>query len=243
MNNVYRTVNRQPNLADQVAQQIQDLIATRQLRPDERLPSERELAERFGVSRTVIREAVRSLAAKGLLEVKSGSGMVISVPQPSSVAESMSLLLRLSSEKDPYDYIFEVRHVLEVEIAGLAAQRATIEDIGDLEALMQSQMENLDNLERAAEADVDFHAALANATHNILFSILLDSVAEILLEVRRMGLTLPDVRGKVLEQHKKIFECVKQSDAEGARQAMIFHLREGKKYMQTALRQHSAAEV
>lgn len=213
------------------------MIASGRLLPNERLPSERELAERFGVSRTVIREAVRSLAAKGLLEVKSGSGMIISVPHPSSVAESMSFILRMSTEKTPrlYDHIFEVRHVLEVEIAGLAAERATAEDIQELEALMRFQTDNLNDIEIAAETDVEFHAALAKATHNILFSILLDSVAEIMLEVRRMGLALPDVHEKVLEQHNQIFEQIKAGNIEGTRQAMINHLLEGKKYMQTAI--------
>jgi GntR family transcriptional repressor for pyruvate dehydrogenase complex len=235
MDDPYRTIPRQPNLSDQVTEKLQELIATGQLRPAERLPSERELAERFGVSRTVIREAVRSLVAKGLLEVKSGSGMVISVPQASSVAETMGLLLRLSTDKAPYEYIFEVRQVLEVEIAGLAAQRATPEDIQELRSLIEFQAQHLDDLEKSAEADVEFHAALANATQNVLFSILLDSIAEIMLEVRLMGLALPDVREKVLEQHSRIFAQVKAGNAIEARKAMVEHLRAGKEYMQTAI--------
>lgn len=235
MNSPFQALSRQPNLSDQVVEQMQELITSRQLKPGERLPSERELADRFGVSRTVIREAVRSLVAKGLLEVKPGSGMVISVPRASSMAEHLNLLLQLSSDKDPYDHVFEVRHVLEVEIAGLAARRANPENIQDAESFLQIMEANPKDLEKTAEADVEFHASLANATQNPLFSILIDSVAEIMLEVRLLGLSMPGAIKSVLEQHSNILDRVKAGDVEGARLAMADHLIAGKELMKQGM--------
>lgn len=231
----YRAVARQPKLADQVVEQIAELIATRQLQPGDRLPPERELAEHFGVSRTVIREAMRSLVAKGLLEVRPGSGMVISAPRPSSVAESISLLLRLSTDKDPYTHVHEVRRLLEVEIAGLAAQRATAENLQDLEALIQTMERSREDPEQFAEADVEFHASLAKATQNELFSVLLDSVVDIMLEVRHMAVALPGSIDSALRHHRHILERVKAGDVEGARQAMTAHLQEAEEQMRVAL--------
>jgi GntR family transcriptional repressor for pyruvate dehydrogenase complex len=226
MNDPFQAVIRQQNLSDQVAEQMQELIVSGQLQPGERLPSERELADRFGVSRTVIREAVRSLTAKGLIEVQSGSGMVISIPKVSSIAEHLGLLLRLNSEGDPLEYIFDVRFVLEVEIAGRAARQATPENIHDLETILENMAAQMKNVEEAARLDVEFHATLAKATQNPLFSILLDSVAEIMLEVRRMGMLLDHERS-VLRQHHRILDRVKAEDVEGARQAMSDHLQTG----------------
>lgn len=236
MNDPFLSVVRQPNLSDQVAEQMQELIVQGRLRPGERLPSERELADRFGVSRTVIREAVRSLMAKGLLEVHSGSGMIVCTPTASSIADHFDLLLRLNSEGDPLEYIFDVRHVLEVEIAGRAAQQATESDIREMEHHLQQMADNLNDLEQAAAADVEFHAALARATQNPLFAILLDSISEIMLEVRRLGFTLSGAPQKILEEHARILQSVKRGDVEASQIAMSEHLRAGQMLVREGVR-------
>lgn len=227
MKDPFPSVIRQPNLSDQVAEQMQEFIAQGRLKPGERLPSERDLAEQFGVSRTVIREAVRSLAAKGLLTVHTGSGMIVTRPTASSIAEHFKLLLRLSSDDDPLQHIYDVRHVLEVEIAGRAAQQATPADIKVMEHCLQEMADNLDDIERAAAADVAFHGALAKGTQNPLFFILLESVGEIMLEVRRLGFTLSGAPEQILEEHACILAQVKAGDVSGARQAMSDHLKSG----------------
>src|SRR4051794_5512670 len=127
----FSAVSREPRLPDKVADLLRSSIIERQLPAGARLPTERELGEQFGVSRTVVREAVRTLVAKGLLEVRSGSGVYVASVGESAVRESMNMFL-LGTGLPSYAHVHEARQVLEVEIAGLAATRATDEEIAGL---------------------------------------------------------------------------------------------------------------
>jgi GntR family transcriptional regulator, transcriptional repressor for pyruvate dehydrogenase complex len=214
-------VTREPRLSDKVADLLLETIHARRLQPGERLPSERELGEQFGVSRTVIREAVRALAAKGVIEVRTGSGLRVAAVDSATVSESMSLFMRGSTTLD-YPKVHEVRAMLEVEVAGLAAERASREDLADLAAIC-SVMEADEDLEAASRHDVEFHRAIARATHNELHLLLLDSVGEALLEIRRENLA-GGSRDDTLVLHRQILERIVARDPEGARGAMREHL-------------------
>src|SRR5215213_8947126 len=120
---LFGLVNRERRLSDKVAEMMLDTILSNRLNVGDRLPSERELGEQFGVSRTVVREAVRALVAKGVIEVRSGSGLRVAAVDADSVRESMSLFLRGGAID--FDKVNEVRSLLEVHIAGLAAERRT----------------------------------------------------------------------------------------------------------------------
>src|SRR5215471_15385383 len=124
----FSSVSRTPSLSDRVAEQLTEAIVSKRLKPGERLPSERDLGEKFKVSRTVIREAVRSLAARGLVRVTSGRGVEVNEFGAGGVAESMRLLVRGHEGLD-YGKVNEVRTAVEVQVAGLAAQRAQPEDL------------------------------------------------------------------------------------------------------------------
>src|SRR5580692_7318675 len=128
----FRGISRNLSLSDKVVEQLTEAIVSRQLAPGERLPSERDLGEKFKVSRTVVREAIRSLAARGLIRVTSGRGVEVNELGSENVADSMRLLVRGREGLD-YGKVNEVRTVLEVQTAGLAAQRATAEDLERLE--------------------------------------------------------------------------------------------------------------
>jgi GntR family transcriptional regulator, transcriptional repressor for pyruvate dehydrogenase complex len=227
---LYETIQRTPKLADRVAQQLQALISTQHLRPGDRLPPERDLAERFAVSRTVVREAVRSLVAKGLLEVHSGSGTFVRVVAPEAVTESLRMLLRSSAGS--YDSVLEVRQLLEVEIARLAAERATPQDLAAMEQTIVALAVTEGDPEAFARADVAFHAALARATQNDLFVILHDSIFDALLEVRRKGAAqVPGTVQRALYHHSDILRCVRAHDPLAAQEAMRAHLEESRQTM------------
>ena len=112
-------------LYTQIADQIQDLIVARSLHPGDKLPSERELAEQLGISRTVVREAIRTLCVRGLVKVKPGCGTYVEALTPQAALASIELLLRLRHTPELLDNLYEIRRMVEIEMAGLAASRAT----------------------------------------------------------------------------------------------------------------------
>jgi GntR family transcriptional repressor for pyruvate dehydrogenase complex len=225
---LFEQVVREPRLADKVAGMMLETILARGLRPGNRLPSERELGEQFGVSRTVIREAVRSLAAKGVIEVRSGSGLRVAAVDAANVTESMRLFLRHSSDLD-YPKVHEVRTILEVEIARLAAERATDGDIALLTEVCERMEAAIDDVEAAALLDVEFHRAIARSTHNELFLVLLDAIGDALLEIRRENLTVGS-GAETVALHRRVLERIAAHDPEGARAAMKEHLASVQKF-------------
>jgi len=230
-----QALRREERLPERVARQLQDLIVQGVIKTGTRLPTERELAEMFGVSRTVIREAVHSLSARGLLEVRAGGGTFVSGPRMDSVTESLSLLLRFRTEGFLQEHLHEARRVLEVEIAARAAERATEEDIADLEDILRRTQEALDDRDAAAKADVEFHRALAVSTHNPLYLILLESISELLLEIRRIALQDPEAVQLALRHHRDVFEKVKRRNPAEARQAMNSHLDQSEESLRSVL--------
>jgi GntR family transcriptional repressor for pyruvate dehydrogenase complex len=225
---------RAERLSDQVAAQLQALVTSNTVRPGEKLPSERELCELLGVSRTVVREAVRSLVVKGLLEVRRGGGTVVRAPDPVLVSEMMTMMLRTGGGDVSFTHVQEVRRLLEVEIAGLAAERRTDSDLAQMDSQLRLMVEHTADPERWAEADVAFHAAIADATHNPLYPVLLSSIADMLVEVRRTGIRLPETPTKAYMHHQRIFAHVNAGDRLGARKAMQDHLRESEETFQKA---------
>lgn len=232
---LFKSLEREATLSDRVTEQIQQLIVASHLVVGDRLPAERELAEQFGVSRTVVREAVRSLVAKGMLEVKPGSGTAVRMPTAETMGPSMTLFLRGNQTDFDYKQVIEVRRTLEVEIAGLAAERRTDQDLRLLEQILTNTSGIISDRNRFVEWDVSFHAALATATHNELFSLLLDSVVSVMRKAREVGFALPSTPKAALAWHQAIFVEVKKGHGAGARKAMSGHLDEAEKTMRSAL--------
>lgn len=240
---LFTVMRREEPLSSRVASELERLILHNHLAVGTRLPSERDLADQFGVSRTVIREAVRTLIARGLLEVKTGSGTVVRQVTSSSAVESMSRLLASRSDRFTHERIGEVRRVLEVEIAGLAAERRTPDDLAALADILSQAALRLDDPETFVQTDVAFHEALARATHNDLFLIILSSIAETMIDVRRLGLRVPGTPARAIDYHRRIFSAVEARDVEGARRAMDQHMDEARQTMARAIEQGAAPDA
>lgn len=228
-------ITREERMSNRVAKQLEELILRGQLKSGQKLPSERELAEMFSVSRTVIREAVHNLAARGLLNDRASSGTIVSSPSANTVTDSLTLLLRAHPDGYYIEHLHEVRRVLEVEIAGLAAQRATKEDLYKLEAIIEQMQATIGNHEASATLDVEFHKTLAIAARNPIFIILLDSIGDILLEIRRLSLKDPETVPKALYHHRNVLECVKTRDPQLAREAMAAHIVQSEETMRSVM--------
>jgi GntR family transcriptional repressor for pyruvate dehydrogenase complex len=219
---LFAQVERQPRLSDKVAQMMLDTILSRRLAAGDRLPSERELGDQFGVSRTVIREAVRALVAKGVIEVRSGSGLRVAAVDASTVHESMSLFLRGGTLD--YEKVHEVRKMLEVHIAGLAAERASEDDLRRLTEACESMEQAVADVDEAALRDLEFHRVIARATHNELYLVLMDSIGQSLISVRRENLGAGNSAQQTLRMHRDILERIAAHDVDGSRRAMSVHL-------------------
>jgi GntR family transcriptional repressor for pyruvate dehydrogenase complex len=218
-------VPRRPRLSDTVAETMLETILSKGLRPGDRLPSERELGGQFGVSRTVIREATRTLAARGVIEVRSGTGLCVAAVPAGAVSESMTLFLRGHGALT-YAEVHEVRSMFETEVTRLAATRATEEDIEDIRRHCEAMAEVLDSVEEASKADVEFHRSLARATHNELFIVMLDSIGDVMLQVRQQTMGMPRDAELGLEAHRRIAAKVAEHDEASAVAAMRRHLEE-----------------
>lgn len=218
---LFEQVSREPRLSDKVANMMLETILSRRLEVGDRLPSERELGAQFGVSRTVVREAVRALVAKGLIEVRSGSGLRVAAVDAAAVSESMSLYLRGGTLD--FEKVHEVRALFEVHIAGVAAERATEEDVTRMREVHERMRRASSDVEAAARDDLEFHRLIARATQNDLYLLLLDSIGSTLIDIRRENLGSGS-RPMTLDQHEAILERIAARDPVGAREAMAAHL-------------------
>jgi GntR family transcriptional repressor for pyruvate dehydrogenase complex len=236
----FEPIQRSERLADRVASALIDSIVSGRLEPGDKLPPERELCEQFGVSRPVVREAVRSLIAKGLLVDSPRRGHVVSTLRQETVTESLTLYMR--GQRLEYGKLMEVRSVIEVANAGLAAERASA---AELDALREAAGRFVLGLsaEDAAVADVEFHRQIATATGNEFFEALLDSIREILLAVQLPTLAEPKIVRGAMRAHAKILAQIEAGDSEGARDAMREHLRMAERGMRSVLKTASAGAV
>lgn len=211
-------------LCEQVARRIQDMILGGDLEEGSQLTPERELAEQFGVSRTVIREAIKVLGARGLIKVVPGKGSFVTSLNTEALSLYMGLLVKARSAS--LLQFHEIRSALEVAAAGSAAERATPEELRRLHRMVEHIDECLasDNKEEFIAADVAFHSMLADASHNSLFQPVLDPIMGTLADIRRITYHIEDSprRGQVF--HRRILECIERNGSEGAREAMLQHM-------------------
>ena len=205
-------VSRSPRLSDKVADAMLQTILQRGLRPGDQLPSERELGEQYGVSRTVIREAVRALTTRGLVDARAGRGLTVAQVDAEAVSTSMRLYLH-GQDEIPYSKIHEVRAAIEIQIAGYAAERATEAEIAELRQIHESMRKHEKDREKHSLIDVEFHRGLVRMTHNELFLI------------RRATFKLPNDATRAYREHNRIVQAVAAHDPQAAREAMRSHLK------------------
>ena len=219
---MYKLV-RTSRLYEQIVQQIEDSILKGTLKAGDQLPAERDLAQRFGVSRTAVREAVKALREKGLVEAYSGRGTFITDGTSQAVRQSLDLVAKIG-QPEGSTHLAEVRAILEPEIAALAAVRAQESDV----VTMREAVEVMDQAGRDPdayiEADLDFHLALAEGAANPLILSLIDSIVGLLREQRIKIFNVEGGPQRGQFHHKRILEAMERRDPEMARSAMRAHL-------------------
>lgn len=227
---------RRESLSEQVAEKIQQFIIQGQLRPGDRLPPERELGEQLGVSRTVIREATKQLQERGLVKVLTGSGTFVSKIEPAAISQSIGLLMW--GHGHAFHDLLEIRKMLEVEIAGHAAERATDEDVQQLDGALEQMTAGLRDvhrdaagLEKFVQADLLFHQILARASKNSLLPLLLSPITDLLLEFSRQASSLQGAPENAIHFHKTLVQVIRSRDRELCRAVMRDHLSNAEKFL------------
>lgn len=220
----FRVLRHKDDLVERVAQMIEKQVLDGRLPVGSRLASEREFAERLGVSRTVLREAVRILVTKGLLETRHGIGTTVREMTHGEVVKPMTLFFRSCNQDISIEDLHQVRLILEVESAGLAAQQGTEGDIEELRTICAEMVAAIQNPALFAQKDAEFHRRLGQTTHNPLITLLLDSIRDLMAEVRTRVANQPGLYDRVMPGHLRIMEAVAARDAQAARAAMMEHL-------------------
>lgn len=224
MEKVYEPI-RSERLFERIVEQIERQVALGNLKPGDRLPSERELCDQFSVSRTAVREAMKALTLQGLVSVLPGRGTFITDGTSMAVRHSVDLMIKLGEQESIIDLV-EVREILEPEIAALAAIRASPEQLLMMQEAVEAMDQAMNDADTFIEADLDFHLSLAQATNNRLIPVLVDTLVDLLREHRKRAASVKGGLERGQPFHRRILQAVKEKKPEKARQEMQAHLRQ-----------------
>ncbi|MDC9825694.1 FadR/GntR family transcriptional regulator [Devosia sp. ZB163] len=221
------------HLTDRVKLGLLRLIETDNLQPGDKLPPAEQLCEKFSVSRTVVREAIASLKAEGRLRSLRGSGVYVETP--SATTSELSMFMAAPQEIGDILDFMEFRISVEVEAAGLAAERRTETHLLRMEQALAQFRRHLTDNTLGTEADRAFHRAIADATNNNRFRLFVDEMGERLLPRRALGASFADEKSKadfldaIQLEHRRIYEAIADRKPDEARIAMRRHLEDGRR--------------
>ncbi len=215
---------RKTKVYEQVASQIERLILEGALQPGDKLPPERELAERFQVSRSAVREALRTLELLGMVEPRPGEGTLVRVPSLESLLNPLANIL--AQKRELVGELLDVRKMIEPPLAARAAAHASTEEIAYLEDILRRQGEKVRGGELAIEEDSEFHYTIATAAKNSVVLKVLDVLMDLLRESRERALQVEGRLQKSLAGHRRILRAIKRHDAPAAGAAMLQHVEE-----------------
>ena len=196
----------------------------------DKLPSEQALARKFGVSRTIVREGLKLVKERGLVELRTGEGSYITKPRPEAISKVISRMILMESVSD--DEIYAFRAILEVGACRLAAVNASAEDRRQLASLLSAMGESLDNTPRLVHLDAEFHTVIARASGNKLLRILVEANTVLLREYMAKSVIMPGAKADGIARHTAIFEAIGRADPEEAEKAMRVHLEASSRYVE-----------
>ncbi|MGZ4267756.1 MAG: FadR/GntR family transcriptional regulator [Solirubrobacteraceae bacterium] len=200
---------------------VLDRIRAGEFRPGDRLPTEKGLMAEYGVGRNAAREAVQALVAMGLVDVRPGRGAtVLAVEAGAMDSATVAALL----QDHTVDHLYEFRRLLEVEIARRAAERASEDDIEELEDVLARFCRAYERGRRTDAIDDEFHAALAAASHNPVYSTVLDAVGDLISSARRLASSVPWAVERALTEHDELLAAVADHDPDAAADIMGRHI-------------------
>lgn len=225
MGNVLFQRLRDPQkLSEMVSQQIGQAILDGRIRVQERLPTEGEFAESFGVSRTAVREAMQNLKAQGLVRSVAGSGSYVEPYRLSQVGEAIGRFGKLNPEKETFLNLLDLRLIIEAETADRCAEKRAAAVIERLEALITAMKMSEGDLEAFARADMEFHLSIADSSGNPLFRTILEPLKSIGVDYGLRTYDSVVALERTHQEHEAVYKKIEAGDGPGARRKMRAHI-------------------
>lgn len=211
-------------LYEQVAEQITAWIADNGLGPGDRIPPERELATRLGVSRATLSQALVALEVVGVVAVRHGDGTVVTRAGLTGAAGPARIVEAIRAHADRLPEIIDTRDALETKLAALAAERRTGEDLARIDAALAGMAEDVEAGGRGVTGDEQFHGAVTAAAHSLLLARLMEEISELIRETRLESLSQPDRPRASLAGHRAVADAIRAGDPAAAASAMHDHV-------------------
>ncbi|MEX0987851.1 MAG: FadR/GntR family transcriptional regulator [Bacteroidales bacterium] len=225
MDDIFQNIGKQ-TLSQKIERTIENAIREKKLTIGSKLPTEREMCESFGVSRTALREALRRLSARGLIRIQKGSGMYVSEINIEDAIKSLNLYYDLKFDKNLLTQIIEVRMLFEPEIARLAAFNRTEQHVIELaKNLEEFEKCDPDNTQKEADLDNKFHLSITKSTANPIMQITMEPIYSLLPRMR--SYIYANIEGEkeyTLNSHKKLLKAIAEKDRDSAYTIMKKHL-------------------
>jgi len=226
MDEIFQNIGSKLTLSQRIERKLEGAIREKKLTVGSKLPTEREMCESFGVSRTALREALRRLSARGLINIQKGSGMYVSEINIEDAIETLNLYYDLKFDKNLLAQIVEVRCLFEPEIARLAALNRTDEDLAELtENLLEFESCDPDNTQMEADLDNKFHLTIAKASLNPIVQVTMEPIYSLLPRMRNF--IYGNVDGEkeyTLKSHQSQLDAIREKDGDKAYDIMKMHL-------------------
>jgi GntR family transcriptional repressor for pyruvate dehydrogenase complex len=207
---------------EEIVRQVKQLIAEGRLKSGDQLPPERDLAEKFVVSRTSVREALRALESLGFVEIRPGEGTFVREMSVDSLVGPLALVM--TAQREAIGELFEARRVLEPAIASLAASRATPEEVQEMQRILDDQAREIGAGKTGLAQDAAFHAAIGTAAHNRAITRIVHALMDLLTQSREESLNTPGRPTRSHQDHLRILQAIERRDGAAAHQAMLDHV-------------------
>lgn len=222
----YSKVGNTETLTNRIQAEIEKSILQKKFLPGDKLPTEKEMCEMFGVSRTALREALQMLSIQGLITIRKGSGIYVSEYNSDNAVKPMSQYLQMNLDDALILQVVEVRKMFEPQIAWMAARNRDETDVKLLEKNV-SDLKKSDRYDSEHQGQIDqsFHLKICEATKNPIISLQMDPIFRLMPRIRTIVYNTVDTAlSEAVEFHEQIFAAIRDQDSDGARQAMMGHL-------------------
>jgi len=205
-----------------IVENLINLIKQRSLQEGDKLPSERQLCEIIGVSRPILREALKALQVMNIIDIRQGAGAYVKSLEPEEVIEHLDIVFHLDSSL--YKDLYEARRILESSVVRIAASIITDEEIDAIEENIRQAAESIDDPEAFFQRDLEMHEMILKASGNRVIPIFMQSVNKLSLLMREKTNARPMIRQKTMNDHKLILKALKDRDPDAAAKAMDQHI-------------------